>query len=364
MRYVVIFLGVSVCSFCILLGQSSGAQNSVVAVDTIHVGVRADAAPFSYRTESSPSASLDDYRGYVIELCKEVLAEVIKSAPFKDAQLTAKEVDAGGRFSPLRLNGDVDLLCGPTSATADRLDSFLISLPIYLTGATVASLNLRSEGGSYPESLYCRSIVGYVANTTSENPGLSILASEGRFDRFSPAIDHFLKQLDVNQDGTFSKASLEALAGLTLPDSMHENICAGAFLSAPIRRFDSHIKGLAAFCNEEILYYVADVDIIADYLRKNAAECAAYLDRKVAFIEQYAIFFRTVTVQDVESGNAKLEDLLRSQLLYSSFNQALMRLSRLDSGVFERAYSREFGKDRPRTSALEDFFRSLSYGLR
>jgi len=95
------------------------------------IAYRADAKPYSYRTEDGKPA------GYVVELCREVADAVRKAvgAPLKVSYIV---VPGDQRFEAVR-DGRADILCDPSSVTLERRKLVDFSIPTFLDGASVMS---------------------------------------------------------------------------------------------------------------------------------------------------------------------------------------------------------------------------------
>ncbi len=344
--------------------------NGSLKFNEITIAFRADAAPFSSLSSSTEEPNLYDFEGYVVTICRRALREVLSSAPhFRGANVIVKEFspDEISSKSSRENGGDADIFCGPTSITQKRMEEFYVSMPVYLTGIAVAKHPLL--GPIYPKiGNYCKPIVGLVKNTTAYQPGLGIAANNRQFNKFSQIVSQLVRDgiLDKSDNGNIFLSELRG-SGVNLryycegvPDyeedksNGEENVAKKEKIVRPIRLFDNHSAGLASFCRGEFLYYLADIDIISDYLSKNKESCSIDLERKVLVKEHYGIFFK----KDVGG-----EDYLKSILLYAYFNLALSKLNREGDGLFMEAYRATF-KNRTRTPELENFFQSTSYGIR
>jgi ABC-type amino acid transport substrate-binding protein len=91
------------------------------------IGYRADARPYSYQDSKGKPA------GYIVDLCKEV-ADALGPGVRTEYVL----VPADRRFAAVR-EGDVDILCDPSSITLARRELVDFSIPTYLDGAAVLS---------------------------------------------------------------------------------------------------------------------------------------------------------------------------------------------------------------------------------
>jgi ABC-type amino acid transport substrate-binding protein len=91
------------------------------------IGYRADAKPYSFLDDKGRPA------GYIVDLCKEV---ALALGPGIRAEYVL--VPADRRFAAVR-DGQIDILCDPSSITLARRELVDFSLPTYLDGAAVLS---------------------------------------------------------------------------------------------------------------------------------------------------------------------------------------------------------------------------------
>ena len=115
----------------------SAAQAAAATLDRVRatgvftIAYRADAKPYSYRTDEGEPA------GYIVDLCREVAAAVRESVG-STVKITYVVVTAGERFTALR-DGQADILCDPSTVTLQRRELVDFSLPTFLDGAGVMS---------------------------------------------------------------------------------------------------------------------------------------------------------------------------------------------------------------------------------
>jgi polar amino acid transport system substrate-binding protein/glutamate/aspartate transport system substrate-binding protein len=151
---------------CSLLLAAALAAPGVAAAQTldrikdsgvIRLGVREDAAPFSWRTEQGGIA------GYSVDLCVAVAQHVKLDLSLADLNAQLVTVTAADRFDAL-VEGRIDLLCEATSATLSRRAIVDFSLSTYIDGASVL---LRPDG---PESFtgLAGHRIGVLHGTTTE----------------------------------------------------------------------------------------------------------------------------------------------------------------------------------------------------
>jgi ABC-type amino acid transport substrate-binding protein len=150
---------------------ASAAQAAAATLDRVRttgvftIAYRADAKPYSYRTEQGQPA------GYIVDLCREVAAAVAEAigAQMKIGYVV---VQAGSRFAAVR-DGQADILCDPSTVTLERREMVDFSLPTFLDGAGVMSREARPVDRF--EDLLGRR-VGVLAGTTTERVLRSALA--------------------------------------------------------------------------------------------------------------------------------------------------------------------------------------------
>ena len=106
----------------------AGVLERVAETKILRIGYRVDAQPFSYERVTGEVA------GYSVDLCRTV-ADTLK-ADLKLDTITIQylSVTAETRFKAIQAN-EIDLLCGPTSATLSRRELVDFSLPTFVDGA-------------------------------------------------------------------------------------------------------------------------------------------------------------------------------------------------------------------------------------
>lgn len=93
----------------------------------IRLGYLADARPFSVRNEAGAA------EGYAIALCQEVADQVKKGLALPSLRVDWVPVTPDDRLSDVQ-QGNIDLLCAPTSATLARRQDVSFSIPIFAGG--------------------------------------------------------------------------------------------------------------------------------------------------------------------------------------------------------------------------------------
>jgi ABC-type amino acid transport substrate-binding protein len=121
------------------------------------IAYRADAKPYSYRTEGGQPA------GYIVELCREV-AKAVREAVGTDVKVSYVVVPGDQRFAAVR-EGRADILCDPSTITLERRKLVDFSMPTFLDGASVMSRDAAPVNRF--EDLRGKR-VGVLAGTTTE----------------------------------------------------------------------------------------------------------------------------------------------------------------------------------------------------
>lgn len=179
----------------LLAGLVAGPVSADVLSDIaergeIRLGVRADAAPFSYLdAQGKPD-------GLAVRLCREVVQEIALGLGMPNLGSEHKVVTSAGRFEAL-ISGETDLHCGPASATLSRRETLDFSLLYYVDGAAVAA-----RPGGYAEMFDTRKgTVGVLAGTTTIATAKDLITRN--------RIDGELKRFTSHQEGLKALAAGE-----------------------------------------------------------------------------------------------------------------------------------------------------------
>lgn len=296
---------------CVLVAIMRPSHSADKTVDLV-IGVRTDAAPFSYKRRSSSGGVLSrssdgvlkrlGYDGYVVHICDRVLTEL--ELQYRDRiNFKVEVVNAEDRFSSLRSNR-IDILCDPATITRNRVREFIASTPVYLSGITFASqpIGVFNEWG-------CRSIVGFVGKTTSQTMGVRRILEHGEWPRHSKEIRRYIDNQDTS---TLKRPGCNG-------DSEK--------LGPTILAFKTHDELAAAFCDKKILYYVGDIEIVTRKIRE-IKDCKSRDASQTYTDERYAIFIKA---SDSDTGKAffllkflevlSMEIFNRDPLLLESFSE-------------------------------------------
>lgn len=147
----------------------------IVAAKTIRMGVRVDAPPFASLVDGKPA-------GFSVDLCGLIAGAVLVTSNLTELTGTFVEVSGEDRFEKLAA-GEIDMLCGATTATLTRRETMSFSIPTFSTGVGAlvnknAPESLRAvlidggeaavSGPAVAEALRGRT-VGVRAGTTAED---------------------------------------------------------------------------------------------------------------------------------------------------------------------------------------------------
>lgn len=138
-------------------GAMAGTLDRIRDKGVLKIGFRADAPPFSYKSQIGEAA------GYTVSLCRAVAAQIKQQLKRDKLSVEYVPVTAENRFQAVK-DGKIDLLCGPTTVTLSRRKIVDFSLPTFVDGASVL---LREDGPQNFGDLDGQK-VGVRAGTTTE----------------------------------------------------------------------------------------------------------------------------------------------------------------------------------------------------
>ena len=98
----------------------------IMADKQIKLGVRADAPPFSALVDGFPI-------GFSVDLCSAVAAAISEVSDVEEMEGALFVVDTANRFDALQA-GEIDVLCGATTATLRRREFVSFTIPTFATG--------------------------------------------------------------------------------------------------------------------------------------------------------------------------------------------------------------------------------------
>ena len=111
-------------------------SNKIKTSETIVLGYRADALPFSYRNTHGQAT------GYAVEFCKAAVKVIENRLGIKRLNIVWKEVNNTNRFSEIE-KGNIDLECSDTTNTVER-HKLVDFGPTYFVGNTAIAVNNKS----------------------------------------------------------------------------------------------------------------------------------------------------------------------------------------------------------------------------
>lgn len=141
--------------------QSAAEENVLV------LGVRADAPPFSYL--ASGEGEKERFLGYSVTLCQLIAKRAIREGLYCD--LEYQQVSASDRFTLLK-DGQIDLLCGASTITLERMRIADFSLFTFLSGASIMYRTPDSQPSGGQRSTFR---VGVLKDTTTEKKAKDII---------------------------------------------------------------------------------------------------------------------------------------------------------------------------------------------
>lgn len=172
-------------SLCLLAGAAGAAEAQVIerlrSGEPLRLGIRVDAAPFSYLQDDKPA-------GYTVQLCRAVAGELGQEIGLSRIAVQYVTVDTAERFQAVA-DGRIDLLCGAATATLQRRQLVDFSIPIFIDGASVL---VRADGPTGFDQLAGKRI-GVRRATSTEERLAATLESSG--------IEAQIVPVDVHDEG-------------------------------------------------------------------------------------------------------------------------------------------------------------------
>ena len=167
---------------------AAGTLERVRESGEFKIGYRSDAVPFSFTNNKG------EVTGYAVRICHRVAAQVKQRLGLDDMTIKYVEVNAENRFEKIQ-SGEIDILCGPTTATLSRREIVDFSLFTFIDGASVMYL---SDGPTGFEEIGGKKI-GVRAGTTTEKSLRATLKKRALEAEVVPVADHAdaLKKLEA-----------------------------------------------------------------------------------------------------------------------------------------------------------------------
>ncbi len=213
--------------------------------ELVRFGFRTDAPPFSSLVDGAPG-------GFSIDLCALVAGAIKDVTELKEFSARFTPVGTGQRFDAI-VNGDIDILCGATTATLDRREKVSFSIPTFITG--VAAVMRKDASGPLRETLV-------ESSPDSLSPAVVAEALKGR-------------RIGVRRDTTAESWLREGpLKGIE---------------DAEIVPIESHDTGIEQVLAGEIDVYFADQAILSGQVRSSGSAAGLAISRRAFTHEPYAL---------------------------------------------------------------------------
>ncbi|MGB0505569.1 MAG: amino acid ABC transporter substrate-binding protein [Pikeienuella sp.] len=159
---------------------------------SLTLGYRTDAPPFSFLSDDGEPA------GLAVDLCEDVASSLKNTLGINELTVFYFPVTAATRFEKLN-GGEIDILCGPTSATLSRRQKIDFSIPYFVDGSSVV---FRTGQAEVIEDLDGQNI-GVLKGTTTEKV-VTNLVSERDLDAELILYDTHVRGLSALDKGDIS----------------------------------------------------------------------------------------------------------------------------------------------------------------
>jgi hypothetical protein len=374
----------------VFIGSGAVAQQEQAELETeeaetqevkLRIGVRADARPFSYESDTlldvlsaatpGPLAR-KKFTGYMVKICDAVLNEMIvdprPGLSFSRSNIEIVEIDkelriarasgsardVGGRFRFLvREPGEgapepiIDILCDPATINNERRNGLMISPPVYLTGISYVSQrwmrNAQGPGDSCPKLSFREEglvefLFGVVGNTNAATSGIRALVTAQEMPQDRDALIQFLRGEDPAETCRVTHDMLRQIR-------QSEERLSATWVGGPVLAFTTHAEAAQAFCDGEIYYYVGDREIILESVR-SIPGCNYENGTRTFTTDRYAIFGR------IDYDNPEQAKLV------ARFFEILSQKILSHPSIMDQAFYDTFHPTQP-TKTLDFFFRSV-----
>ncbi|ACK71800.1 extracellular solute-binding protein family 3 [Gloeothece citriformis PCC 7424] len=125
----------------------------------LNAGARIDAIPFGYKTDKG------EWTGYSVELLRLIHQDLEKKLN-KPIKLNLKEVTIDNRFQTVEKQ-QVDIVCGATTITQQRLEKVDFSIPFFMTGSQFL-VKLEDATNFDINGTLKDKAIAYLPNTTTD----------------------------------------------------------------------------------------------------------------------------------------------------------------------------------------------------
>jgi ABC-type amino acid transport substrate-binding protein len=232
-------------------GMAQGTLDRIRERGELRIGYRADARPLSFEENGAPA-------GYSVDLCRRIAAGVSEQLSMPGMKATYVEVTAENRFDAI-VRGDIDIECGATTITLERLERVDFTLMTFVTGGSFLSRADARVGTA--ADLAGKRVA--VMRDTSTATALQAFLTENR-------IDARVVQVDTRDAGMsrLQRGDVEAFAG-------DQIVLLGAALNAIEQNDDANFS----FADELFSY-----EPYGFMVRRNDADFRLAVNRELAEI--------------------------------------------------------------------------------
>jgi ABC-type amino acid transport substrate-binding protein len=231
--------------------MAQGTLDRIRERGELRIGYRADARPLSFEENGAPA-------GYSVDLCRRIAAGVSEQLSMPGMKATYVEVTAENRFDAI-VRGDIDIECGATTITLERLERVDFTLMTFVTGGSFLSRADARVGTA--ADLAGKRVA--VMRDTSTATALQAFLTENR-------IDARVVQVDTRDAGMsrLQRGDVEAFAG-------DQIVLLGAALNAIEQNDDANFS----FADELFSY-----EPYGFMVRRNDADFRLAVNRELAEI--------------------------------------------------------------------------------
>ena len=334
-----------------LLFCCGGLFSKVSSAETIlKVGVYASLSPFSFKYKDSDGNESDIYvtksgplrsngfDGYMVHICDEVLKQMalphLRYESIGINNIDVIEVKEHNGFELLD-KGGIDILCGPNRIEIDRVREYSVSPPLFVTGISYLTLkNTRPPNKSKPANM---ALLGGVNRGQGLEEGIQKILRDGNWRKYRKDITRAIgscigygqkenkctdrgggKEKEAS-GGKYSPEGIVWMEGIS-PESVAD-----------------------LFCEGKIAFYVGDLEIITDSVRKNSG-CDWTSGLKTYTNDRYAVFAK------VDYSNK--EKALHVARFFEILNK---EIASTNDSILDRAYRATFGLA-PQSRQLKLFY--------
>ncbi len=337
------------CVDAVFLCNSGSAASPFGENGVLRLGFRTDAAPFSYcaastqeclaggcafKTRLCPGGLVD---GYSVRLCKRIYEALLADGKVSGVRVVpvSTQRDATDNRFKMLADKEIDILCGATTVTLERMRDFRATLFTFLSGASV----IHSSKLSIDSVMDLQGLaVGVLNGTTTATMLEAVKAAAGKEGAFSivtvashrVAMDRLKQAIDGGRSGAAATAVPIDEAVTALPDFGAKGDSppptAAAGVGAPSGGRPGSSQGDPA-PDTPIDVYFADREILLWMTRDPQIRSRWTVSSSYFSFEPYALFLNRESAELQFEANIVLADLFGNQ----------EELGQLFSDVFGRA---------------------------